>query len=353
MRCAAPRRVVAARRMVAGEAVISLSVQRYRIDAYFLDAPPRAPRSRPLAPPPARLRAAARLAPRHGQAPAQRARGRRRGAGGPPALARLAHVARPDRRAGRAGQPAALRAARRVLHAVSRAAAEVLVLPLAPAGRRPRRRRGGDARADLRARRDRRRNGHPRPRLRLGLAGAVARRALPRRARRRPVQLAGAARAHRGRARPPRVHEPRARHRRRQPVRARPRLRPHRLDRDVRAHAQLEGAAAAHRRPVEARRAGLRARLLPSQPRLPLRRHLGRRAVLHRRHDAVARPHAALPGRPRRPGPLGGLGHALRAHAACMARAAGRPLPRGARGPRSPRPAGARRAGSSPHGGCS
>ena len=61
-----------------------------------------------------------------------------------------------------------------------------------------------------------------------------------------------------------------------------------RLDRDVRAHAQLEGAAAPDLDAPEARRQGVRAGLLASQPRLPLRGHLGGRALLHRRHDALA-----------------------------------------------------------------
>src|SRR4051812_43408912 len=99
------------------------------------DAPTPAPGPRALAPPAPGPRAARRLAPGDGHAPAQRARGRRRGAGGSPALAGLAHVAWADRRApGGSDRPA-----RRVLRALPRAPDEVFLRPLAPGRRRPRR----------------------------------------------------------------------------------------------------------------------------------------------------------------------------------------------------------------------
>ena len=69
--------------------------------------------------------------------------------------------------------------------------------------RRPRRGRGGDARADLRARGPARRPAHPRARLRLGLAHAVDGRALSARAASRPSRTRAASGVHRG-ARPPR-----------------------------------------------------------------------------------------------------------------------------------------------------
>ena len=62
---------------------------------------------------------------------------------------------------------------------------------------------------------------HPRPRLRLGLALAVARRAVPGRAHPRGLELERPARVDRGRGRAPRLHQPRDRHRGRQRLRAR------------------------------------------------------------------------------------------------------------------------------------
>ena len=94
----------------------------------------------------------------------------RRSAGGLPR--RLRAVA--DRGAARRRRTAALRGAAGVLRARARPAAEVQLLPLARGGDDARRSGGGDARAHLRARRDRGRNGDPGSRLRLGLAHALA-----------------------------------------------------------------------------------------------------------------------------------------------------------------------------------
>ena len=108
--------------------------------------------------------------------------------------------------------------------------------------------------AHLRARPDRGRDGHPRPRVRLGRArrcgsaSATRGRASPA-SRTRPRQ-----REHiEGEASQARRHERRDRHGRRQRLRPRARGRPHRLGRAVRAHAQLEGVAAAHLHAPEAR----------------------------------------------------------------------------------------------------
>ena len=64
----------------------------------------------------------------------------------------------------------------------------------------------------------------------------------------------------------------------------------------LRAHRRLARARTGRRSSTSSRH---------RTPRLPLRGHLGGRALLHRRADALARPAAALPGRPRRRRPLG------------------------------------------------
>ena len=88
----------------------------------------------------------------------------------------------------------------------------------------------------------------------------------------RRLELAPPARVHRRGGRAARPAERRGPHRRHERLRARPALRPRRLGRDVRAHAQLGGAASA--RIASLARAGrpvLRPRLLPPRARLPLR----------------------------------------------------------------------------------
>ncbi len=150
--------------------------------------------------------------------------------------------------------------------------------------------------------RARRRPAHPRARLRLGLADAVDGAALPERAHHRGVQLAHAARAHRGAAAAS-AASPTSRSSPATSIswtcRGR-RVRPLRVDRDVRAHAQLRAPCSAriarwlapggklfvhifcHRRPdVPVRDRG--------------RGQLDGAILLHRRADALRRHPAALP----------------------------------------------------------
>ena len=116
----------------------------------------------------------------------------------------------------------------------------------------------------------------------------------PRRADHGGVELAAAARMDRG----ARARERRGDHRRRERARARAPLRPRRLGRDVRAHAQLRGADGAHRRDARGRRPPLRPSVLPPRVRLRVRLELDGAALLHRRDDALGRPAADLRPRP-------------------------------------------------------
>ena len=189
----------------------------------------------------------------------------------------------PDRRARRAGERAALRGAGRVLQDRARPTAQVQRVSgrdgVEDAG--PGRR--GDARADVRAGRRRRRDDAPRPRLRLGVADGLAVGALPGFADPRGLQLTAATRVHR--VAPP--AERACPHGGRQRARARRALRPDPVRRDARAHAQLRGAVRASRVLARAERALLLSRLLARPLRLPLRRRLDRAPLLHRRDDAV------------------------------------------------------------------
>ena len=195
-------------------------------------------------------------------------------------------AARADRARPREAERAALRGPARVLRAGPGAPAQVQLLLLAPRCRDARRGRGGDARPHVRARPDRGRPGDPRSRLRLGVVRALRRRAVPESADHGGLELALAARVDRG----ARARQCRGRHRRRERARARPPLRPRRLDRDVRAHAELRGVDGAPGGVAGAGRCPLRAPLLPPRARLSLRRGVDGEKVLHRRDDALGRP---------------------------------------------------------------
>ena len=204
------------------------------------------------------------------------------------------------------GQRAALRGAGGVLRARPGAAAQVQRLLLAGRRRHAGRGRGGDARADLRAGRHRGRHGDPRPRLRLGIAVASGWPSASRGSRilavsnsagqRRFIQRQAArARAWTGSRSSPR-------HQRLRPDGP---LRPGRLGRDVRAHAQLPGAAGraspAGWRPTGA----LFVHVFCHRDRPYLfearrQRRLDGAPLLHRRHDALGRPASGVRRRPPR-----------------------------------------------------
>ena len=191
----------------------------------------------------------------------------------------------------RACQPPALRGGPGALPTRARAPPQILMRLLARRRRRPRSLRGRDAAPLRRACPDPRRHAGARPRLRLGLLLPLARRALPACAGAWRLELETPARFHPGARAPPRPREPRDRNGRRQLLRTRGAFRPRRVRRDVRAHAQLAGAAGADRALARARRQALRARLLPPQRDLRVRRPRPRRldgaALLQRRDDAV------------------------------------------------------------------
>ena len=285
----------------------------------------------------------------------ERARGRRRGAGGPAALARLAHVARADPGGARARERAALRAARGVLRALPRPAAQVLAAGCGAPGATDLA-ESEEAMLALTCERAQIEDGmdildlgcgwgslslwlgeqYPNARV-TGISNSAAQREhIEREATQRGITNVEIVTADANAYDPGRD-----------------------VDRvlSVEMFEHMRNWKELLRRishpPEAGARQGVRAGLQPPQPRLPLRGHLGRRALLHRRHDAEPRPDAALPGAPRRAGPLGRLRHPLRADAARVARAPGRQLGRGAGGARALTAAAARRAVNSPPGGCS
>lgn len=241
--------------------------------------------------------------PRHPLAAAPAVAGRAPAGPRWPRAAAAAHARRdarkPDRTRDRRGEHAALRGAGRLLPDRARSPDEVQRLRLARPGDDAARGGGGGTRADLCARRNRRRDAGARPRLRMGRAGALDRAALPVGARGRGVQCGVAAPAHRSGARDRGPRQPGGGHRRHEPVPAPRPVRSDRVGRDVRAHAQLRTAASPHPLLAGAGRESLRALVRASAVLLLLRARWRSRldgpAFLHGRHDALDRPASAVP----------------------------------------------------------
>ena len=162
-----------------------------------------------------------------------------------------------------------------------------------------------------------------RPRLRLGVAHVLARRALPGLADPRRLELARPAGVHRA-ARA--AAERRGRHRRRERLRAGPSASTGCSRSRCSSTCATTRRCSAASRPGSSRAAGFFvARLQPPAARVPVRRRLDGAEVLHRREHALARPAARASSatsrcrehwRRRR--------RALRAHGRGLARAAGR-----------------------------
>ena len=110
----------------------------------------------------------------------------------------------------------------------------------------------------------------------------------------RRLQLRAPGRLHSPPSKGARAGQHRSPDRRHEHLSDRPDLRPDRVGRDVRAHAQLLAAARARRELARARRQALRPRLLPSRATLLLRgqgaQRLDGAALLHRRPDALRAP---------------------------------------------------------------
>ena len=197
----------------------------------------------------------------------------------------------------RRGERPALRAPARVLRARARAAAQVLGLLLARRRRDARRRRGDDARAHLRPRRDRGRDGRARPRLRLGLALGLDRRDATRRAGSWRVSNSAPQKAFIDGLGHPNLEVVTA------DINAFTTER--RFDRVVSVemfeHMRNWQALLARVRGTAARRRqAVRARLLAPAPRLRVRPLLDGPPLLHRRDHASRRPDAPVHRRPRR-----------------------------------------------------
>ena len=204
-----------------------------------------------------------------------------------------------DRNRDARGEHAALRSARQLLPGPSRPAAQILVRLLLAWRRNAVAGGGRDACVVRAARGTGGRPAHARPRMRLGFAVAMARRAVSGGADRRPVEFTRSTPLHRAMRGAARADESANRDRQRGGVRLRSRgrrFRPRALDRDVRAHEELRATARQNRALDARRRQALRAHLRAQAARLSLRgarRHrLDVAPFLHGRDDAVGRPAA-------------------------------------------------------------
>ncbi len=298
-------------------------------------APGAGPAGHGRARPPSRRPAAPGYPPAVRTTPARRTGRRPRRAGRALRQAHRDAAAQPGGDPHRCGQRTTLRAAAGVLRTVPGQAAEVFRL-LLPARRRVAGAgRGGHAASVWRARRTGRRPVDPGTGLRLGFADLVDGRTLSRRADHRRIQLPSAARAHPGAVPQARtVQRARAHLRRQRAGTGRRAVRPLRVDRDVRAHAQLRDPAAAHRQLAAAGRQIVRAHLRAQDRDVSVRdrrrRQLDGPALLHRRPDAGLGHPAVVPVGAEHRAALACRRHALPAHCQPLAGQPGRPPRTGA-----------------------
>src|SRR5271157_2514513 len=149
----------------------------------------------------------------------------------------------------------------------------------------------------------------------MGFAVALHGGEVPQEPYHRSLQLAHAETVHRRACGRARANQPADHHGRHELLRGAGSLRPPRLGRDVRTHAQLRAAAVARGLVDEAGWTVVRAYLQPQGVCVPVRgarcRRLDGAALLHRRHHAQRRPAALLPARCPHRGPLACHGTAL------------------------------------------